>query len=279
MIEELAENLVKLKKKFVSDYIGTSQIQELIPVSNSESFPIDQSKLNLLHEFATKNPIYYNSFEKIIDNVSCVVYEGDINKYWLNSIQHDSSHAPFSPTWIMSGYILSLFAKENGYSQIIDIGSGDGRIAYTGKVLGMESYSVELDNMLVDLQKSLTTNVNFNPNCYNAIQFDYSSLNLTKPLFFIGGLAQMGGLELATGVLNKIKSNSNLLDTSGWSFAGTLSKKYPTDPKNKAGWGSFIDNNSLQIIKNILYPLLGRFMNLMKHNMFLQNPLSNSNPN
>ena len=143
MIKKLAENLVNLKKEFVSDYVGTSQIQELIPISNSESFPIDQSELNLLHEFATKNPIYYNSFEKIIDDVSCIVYEGDINKYWLNSIQHDSSHAPFSPTWIMSGYILSLFAKENDYSQIIDIGSGDGRIAYAGKILGMESYSIE----------------------------------------------------------------------------------------------------------------------------------------
>ena len=259
MIEELAENLVKLKKKFVSDYIGTSQIQELIPTSNSESFPIAESKLNLLHEFATKNPIYYNSFEKIIDNISCIVYEGDINKYWLNSIQHDSSHAPFSPTWIMSGYILSLFAKENEYSQIIDIGSGDGRIAYAGKVLGMESYSVELDNMLVDLQKSLSTNVNFNPNCFDAIQFDYSSLNLTKPLFFIGGLAQMGGLDLATGVLNKIKSNSHLWNNSGWSFAGTLSKKYSADPKNKAGWGNFIENNTLQLIENISLPTAWSF--------------------
>jgi hypothetical protein len=259
MIEKLVENLVNLKKQFVTNYNGTSQIQELIPTSNSESFPINESKLNLLHEFATKNPIYYNSFEKIIDNISCIVYEGDINKYWLNSIQHDSSHAPFSPTWIMSGYILSLFAKENGYSQIIDIGSGDGRIAYAGKVLGMESYSVEIDNMLVDLQKSLSTNVNFNPNCFDAIQFDYSSLNLTKPLFFIGGLAQMGGLDLATGVINKIKSNSHLWNDSGWSFAGTLSKKYPTDPKNMAGWGSFIENNSLQLIENISLPTAWSF--------------------
>jgi len=259
MLEKLAKNLVNLKKEFALNYEGTSQIQEIIPISESEPFPIDQDKLNFLHEFATRNPIYYNSFEKIIDNVSCIVYEGDINKYWLNSIQHNSSHAPFSPTWIMSGYILSLFAKENGYSEIIDIGSGDGRIAYCGKILGMESYSIELDNMLFDLQKSLTNNINFNPNCSDAVQFNYSSLNLTKPLFFIGGLAQMGGLELATGVLNKIKSDSNLWNNAGWSFAGTLSKKYPTDSKNKAGWGSFIENNSLQLIKNITLPTAWSF--------------------
>ena len=259
MIKKLAENLVHLKKEFALKYDGTSQIQEIIPISKSESFPIDQDKLNLLHEFATRNPIYYNSFEKIIDDLPCIVYEGDINKYWLNSIQHNSSHAPFSPTWIMSGYILSLFAKENGYSEIIDIGSGDGRIAYCSKILGMESHSIELDNMLVDLQKPLAANVNFNPNCSDAVTFDYSSLNLRKPLFFIGGLAQMGGLELATGVLNKIKSDSNLWCNAGWSFAGTLSKKYPTDSKSKAGWGSFIENNSLQSIQNISLPTAWSF--------------------
>ena len=259
MIEKLAKNLVNLKKQFVSNYEGTSQIQELIPISKSELFPIDEYELNALHEFATKNPIYYNSFEKVIDKISCIVYEGDINKYWLNSIQHDSSHAPFSPTWIMSAYVMSLFAKEHGYSEIIDIGSGDGRIAYCGGVLGMKSHSIELDPMLADLQNSLATNVNFNPNCFDAIQFDYSSLNLTKPLFFIGGLAQMGGLELATGVLNKIKSNYPLWNNSCWSFAGTLSKKYSADPKNKAGWGSFIENNSLQLIENISLPTAWSF--------------------
>jgi len=259
MIERLAKNLVNLKKEFVSNYNGTSQIQELIPISKSELFPIAQEDLNFLHEFATNNPIYYNSFEKIIDNISCVVYEGDINKYWLNSIQHNSSHAPFSPTWIMSGYVLSLFAKENGYSEIIDIGSGDGRIAYCGKMLGMESYSIELDNMLVDLQKLLISTFNFNLHCFDAVQFDYTSLNLSRPLFFIGGLAQMGGLELATGVLNKIKSNSNLLNNTGWVFTGTLSKKYPSDLKSNAGWGSFIENNDLQLIQNIPLPTAWSF--------------------
>ena len=42
---------------------------------------------------------------------------------------------------------MSLFAKKNGYSEIIDIGSGDGRIAYCSKILGMESYSIELDDL------------------------------------------------------------------------------------------------------------------------------------
>ena len=123
----------------------------------------------------------------------------------------------------------------------------------------MKSYSIELDDMLVNLQKSLTTNVNFNSTCFDAIKFDYLSLNLTKPLFFIGGLAQMGGLELAAGVLNRVKSNFNLWNKTGWSFAGTLSKKYSADPKNNAGWGSFIENNGLQLIQNISLPTAWSF--------------------
>ena len=259
MIEEIAKNLVELKKEFVNVYAGNSQIQELIPKSKSELFPIEESHLNLLHRFATKNPIYYNSFEKKIGSVDCIVYEGDINKYWLNSIQHDSSKAPFSPTWIMSGYVGALFAKEMGYSEIIDIGSGDGRIAYCAKILDLSSCSIEIDNLLVDLQISLTTLLNFNPFCSDATVFDYSSLNLSHPMFFIGGLAQMGGTFLATGVLNKINSISNLKQKTGWVFAGTLSNKYMPDPKNEAGWGTLIENNHLKSVQTISLPAAWTF--------------------
>jgi hypothetical protein len=254
MISDIAKNLVELKQEFVNLYDGNSQIQELIPKSTSELFPIEQSHLDLLHEFAIKNPIYYNSIEKKIGSVDCIVYEGDINKYWLNSIQHGSSKAPFSPTWIMSGYIGAMFAKELGYSEVIDIGSGDGRIAYCAKILDLESYSIEIDDILVDLQNQLTSTLNFHPYCADATAFDYSSLNLLRPIFFIGGLAQMGGTFLATGVLDKINSISNLKQNSGWVFAGTLSQKYVQDPKNEAGWGTLIEKNNLKSIQNVSLP-------------------------
>ena len=254
MIEELAKNLVELKKEFVKIYDGKSQIQEVIPKSKSELFPIEESHLKLLHEFATQNPIYYNSFEKQIGSVSCIVYEGDINKYWLNSIQHGSSKAPFSPTWIMSGYIGSLLAKELGYLQVIDIGSGDGRIAFCAKILDLESYSIEIDDMLVDLQNILASTLDFHTYCSDATTFDYSSLNLSRPIFFIGGLAQMGGISLASGVLEKINSITDLKNDAGWVFAGTLSQKYASDPKNEAGWGTLIDDNNLKSIQSITLP-------------------------
>lgn len=254
MISDIAKNLVEIKKEFVKVYDGNSQIQELIPKSSSKLFPIEESHLDLLHEFATKNPIYYNSFEKKIGSIDCIVYEGDINKYWLNSILHSSSNAPFSPTWIMSGYIGAMFAKELGYFEIIDIGSGDGRIAYCAKILGLESYSIEIDDMLVDLQHLLTTRLNFHPYCSDASSFDYSSLNLARPIFFIGGLAQMGGVSLASGVLKSIDSIPNLKKNTGWAFAGTLSQKYTPDPKNEAGWGTIIEDNNLKSIQSITLP-------------------------
>ena len=254
MIEDLANNLVDLKKKFIKIYDGKSQIQEIIPKSKSKFFPIEESHLELLHQFATKNPIYYNSFKKKIDSIDCIVYEGDINKYWLNSIQHSSSQAPFSPTWIMSGYISSLLAKKLGYLEVIDIGSGDGRIAFCAKILGMESYSIEIDDMLVDLQNFLTSIIDFHPYCSDAIIFDYSSLNLSRPIFFIGGLAQMGGISLASGVLKTINSISNLKKNTAWVFVGTLSQKYALDPKNKAGWGTLIEDNNLKSIQSMTLP-------------------------
>ena len=259
MIDELGKNLVELKKEFVRVYDGKSQIQEVIPKSKSQLFPIDESHLELLHQFATKNPIYYNSFEKQIGSVDCIVYEGDINKYWLNSIQHGSSKAPFSPTWMMSGYVGALLAKELGYSEVIDIGSGDGRIAFCAKILEIESYSIEIDDMLVELQNILTGILDFHPCCSDAIAFDYSSLNLTRPIFFIGGLAQMGGISLASGVLKSIQSMSHLEKKTGWVFAGTLSQKYTPDPKNEAGWGTLIDDNNLKSIQSISLPTAWTF--------------------
>lgn len=259
MVENLAKNLVELKKEFSKTYDGKSQIQEVIPKSKSELFPIEDHDLKLLHEFATKNSIYYDSFEKTIGQTDCIVYEGDINKYWLNSIQHSSSRAPFSPTWIMSGYVGALFAKKLGYSEVIDIGSGDGRIAFCAKVLGLESYSIEIDNMLVELQKLLAVTLDFHPFYADALQFDYSSLNLIRPMFFIGGLAQMGGITLSSAVLEKINSIPDLRKNSGWVFAGTYSKKYAPDPKNEAGWGTLIEKNNLKSIKTISLPTVWTF--------------------
>lgn len=259
MVTTVACNLVNLKKEFASVYQGSSQIQEVIPVSKSELFPIQQQDLELLHQFATTNPIYYNSYEQTINDTPCIVYEGDINRYWLNSIQHGSSHAPFSPTWIMSAYLCAMLAKELGYAELVDVGSGDGRTAFCASILGMTCHSIEIDDTLVNLQRRLCDIVDFNPHCCDSDCFDYVELNLSRPVFFIGGLAQMGGISLASAVLSQITQAPDLKKNSGWVFAGTTSKKYASDPKGEFGWGTLIEENNLKSVQTVLLPTAWTF--------------------
>ena len=123
MIEEISKNLVNLKQEFRRTYSGTSHIQEIIPLSKSDDFPIGQNELDVLHLFVRNNPIYYNSYEEKINHTECMVYEGDINKFWLNSISHGSSYQPFSPTWMLTAYIITSIAKTLNYREVLDIGS------------------------------------------------------------------------------------------------------------------------------------------------------------
>ena len=217
MFDEIIKNLVLVKQNFAKNYAGNAHIQEVIPTSVSKQFPIDESHLQLLHDFAQKNPIYFNSFEQEIEEITCTVYEGDINQYWLNSIKHGSSCQPFYPTWIMSAYVMSSIARKLGYKELVDIGSGDGRIAFCGKILGLISHSIEIDDVLVELQKTIiqSTNQNFDPICVDALEFDYSTIQLLNPVFFIGGLPQMGGDILATSIIDKINSITNLRKNTG----------------------------------------------------------------
>jgi len=265
MIEDMAKNFVSLKQEFSRVYKGNSHIQEVIPLSKSDNFPLDDKHFEMLHIFAEKNPIYYNSFEQNINKIPCRVYEGDINEFWLNSISNGASYQPFYPTWILSAYIISLMAKNLGFKEILDIGSGDGRIAYCAKILDLETFSIEVDESLVDLQKLITfsTKIDFNPKCADAVEFDYSGLELKHPVFFIGGLAQMGGDILASSIIEKLNTIPNLKKNIGMTFAGTYSKKYfpgtMSESMSEGGWKSIIDKNNLKVIKTIILPTVWTF--------------------
>ena len=261
MLDDLVRNLVLVKQDFAKNYSGNAHIQEVIPSLVSEQFPLNAKHLQLLHDFAKKNPIYFNSYEKKFTGTLCTVYEGDINEYWLNSIKHGSSCQPFYPTWIMSAYVLASIAKQFGYLELIDIGSGDGRIAFCGKLLELTSHSIEIDNVLVELQKTITSDTfqNFNPTCVDALEFDYSALNLKQPVFFIGGLAQMGGDVLATGVIDKINSILNLKNNVGMVFAGTHTKRQLSDNLENGGWSSLIEKHGLNVIDTVSLPTVWTF--------------------
>lgn len=261
MLDEFVKNLVHVKQSFAKNYSGNAHIQEVIPSFVSEKFPLAPSHLQLLHDFANKNPIYFNHYEENIEETLCTVYEGDINEYWLNSIKHGSSCQPFYPTWIMSAFVMTSIAKELGYAELVDIGSGDGRIAFCGTILGQTTHSIEIDDVLVELQDIIcqSTNQNFNPKCADALEFDYSQLKLVKPIFFIGGLPQMGGDVLATNIIEKINSNSDLKYNTGIVFAGTHIKRQLSGNLENGGWSSLIKKHNLKIIDTVSLPTIWTF--------------------
>jgi hypothetical protein len=266
MLDSLVQNLIKIKQDFAKNYSGSAHIQEIIPSQPSNSFPINEYHLKQLHTFAEKNPIYFNSFEEIISDVSCIVYEGDINDYWLNSIKHGSSCQPFYPTWIMSAYVMASIAKKLGYSELVDIGSGDGRIAFCGKILEFTSYSIEIDDVLVGLQDTICTqtNQNFNPKCTDALEFDYSELNLKTPVFFIGGLPQMGGDLLAASIIEKINSITDLKINTGVVFAGTNTQRQLSGNLSNGGWSTLIEEHQLDVIDTVSLPTIWTFDQLVE---------------
>ncbi|MCH9657384.1 hypothetical protein K0U27_01595 [archaeon] len=261
MFDELVKNLVRVKQDFAKNYKGSAHIQEVIPSDVSEEFAMNEDHLRFLHNFAQKNPIYFNSYEEKIADVPCRVYEGDINEYWLNSIKHGSSCQPFYPTWIMSAYIMAHMAKRLGYLELVDIGSGDGRIAFCGKILGLTSHSIEIDDVLVELQKTITseTRQDFNPVCADALEFDYSSIRLKQPAFFIGGLAQMGGDILATAIIEKINSIQNLKINTGMVFAGTHTKRQLSGNLENGGWSTLIEKHDLSVTNTVSLPTVWTF--------------------
>jgi len=266
MLNELVQNLVKIKQDFAKNYAGSAHIQEVIPSQTSKEFQIDENHLGQLHKFAEKNPIYFNSFEEKISGIPCIVYEGDINDYWLNSIKHGSSCQPFYPTWIMSAYVMALIAKKFGYSELVDIGSGDGRIAFCGKILEFTPHSIEIDDVLVELQDTISTqtNQNFNPKCIDALECDYSELNLKRPVFFIGGLPQMGGDILATSIIQKINSIADLKINTGIVFAGTNTKRQLSGNLSDGGWSSLIEKHQLDVIDTVSLPTVWTFDQLVE---------------
>jgi len=254
MNEMLSKAIIMLKAEFVKRNEGSSHIHEVIPTL-PESLSIDEQQLYMLHKFAESNSIYSNSYEMNILDTACKVYQGDVNNYWLDSIKHDTSYAPFYPIWILSAYALAIESKNIGCRQIIDIGSGDGRIAYCGKVVGLESYGIEIDENLVRLENKISssTGVDFHSMIADATRFDYASLELSHPIFFISGLPEVGEM-LANSVIPKIMAIPNLKMAPVFVLTGSHIMRKDSRDKSKWGWGQVIDYYNLEVIKTVTLP-------------------------
>ena len=254
MNQALADAITTLKNEFMKMNKDNSHICEIIPAL-AKSLSIAEHDLQMLHRFADCNSIYTNSYEMNILDTTCKVYQGDVNNYWLDSIKHDTSYAPFYPIWILSAYALVLESKNLGAKQIIDIGSGDGRIAYCAKVAGLESYGIEIDENLVSLENKISSNtgVDFQPMMADATQFDYASLELSKPIFFISGLPEVGEM-LANNVIPRIRAIPNLKKEPIFVFTGSHVMRKDSRDKSMWGWGKVMERYNLEVIKTVTLP-------------------------
>ena len=254
MNEILSKAIIMLKAEFVKRNESSSHIHEVIPTL-PESLSIDEQQLYMLHKFAESNSIYSNSYEMNILDTACKVYQGDVNNYWLDSIKHDTSYAPFYPIWILSAYALAIESKNIGGRQIVDVGSGDGRIAYCAKVVGLESYGIEIDENLVRLENKISssTGVDFHSMIADATRFDYASLQLSHPIFFISGLPEVGEM-LANSVISKIMALPNLKMAPVFVLTGSHIMRKDSRDKSKWGWGQVIDYYNLEVIKTVTLP-------------------------
>ena len=251
---KLAQAVVALKAGLAGQYSGGAHFYEALPLEPSSLMPIDTHSLSLLHRFAQCNPIYLRSSDLRVLGVPCRVYEGDINEYWLGSIKHDTSYQAFYLTWILSAYALVLAAKNLGFEQVVDIGSGDGRISYCAEVAGVRAHGIEIDEGLVGLQNAISkkAGVPHDARRADATRFDYSSLRLTKPAFFISGMPEMGEM-LANSVISSVLSMP-FMQSAGFVFMGSHTpKKYSRDHL-KWGWGSVIDRHQLKVMSTVTLP-------------------------
>ncbi|HEY7734892.1 MAG TPA: hypothetical protein VIB07_08880 [Nitrososphaera sp.] len=253
-LDSLARSIVELKSQFVKNRNRVSLLSEVLPAGPTK-FGIASSQLEYLHGFARANPIYLKSYSSRISEIDCVVYEGDINSYWLGSKKHDTSYQPFYPTWILSAFALASVTRSLGFDQVVDIGSGDGRIAYCARLLGMEAFGIEIDEDLARLQNQVShqTGIEYTTIVADATRFDYRSLPLSRPMFFISGLPEMGEM-LANSVISHVRSIENIGALAGFNLMGSHTMKRMSRDHTESGWGGTIASFGLEVSCTVTLP-------------------------
>ena len=253
-MEIYSKNVCKLKHEFVKVYKGNSHATEILPNMSDKSLQIETHYLSLLHKFLNVNPIYLDQTSKKILDAEYTIFEGDLNNYWIDSIKHDASYAPFYTTWMLSAWGLAIEAKNQGFEQIVDIGSGDGRIAFCGKISGLEAYSIEIDENLVNLQEQISTKteIDFKPMCSDATIFDFGTLSAKKSIFVIGGVPEIGEV-LAESVIKNVLEIPHFSDSS-FVLTGSHSHREFSRDTSDYGWGLLIKKLQLSVISAISLP-------------------------
>jgi hypothetical protein len=254
MFKKILKNFLETKRYYIQNFKPTNIIAEILPREVSDFFlPIDKQILARLHQFVSHNPIYFKKTNISINNRNFISYEGDVNEFYLSSKKYDTNYQPFYPTWMLSAFLLCLKSKELGFTELIDIGAGDGRIPYCGSLLNLRSVGIELDTNLTDLQLDLCkkTDIKYETINDDASSFDFDKLNLSKPIFYISGLPEMGEMFVNNVIQTTVR---NKFESFGIVFLGsTFKRQFVSDVANY-GWGEIIKKNNLKIIDEINLP-------------------------
>jgi len=253
-LNDLAQYLVKLKNEYLDEFHSYNHIREFIPVANHQSL-FDKRILEKLHTFFNYNKIYYKQQGLTLSNIPCISYEGDVNQFWLSSKKYDTSYQPFLPTWGLSALVMILVAKDLGFENIIDIGSGDGRLIFCGSILGLNSIGVEIDKDLCDLQNKISNSSKVKYEVINSDSnsIDYSQFKLENTIIFISALPDSGEI-LSYSMLNHLKKYKANLHNVGITLIGSHTHRRYSRDKSMWGWRKFIDDSGLKILKCVSLP-------------------------
>ena len=250
----LAQNLIRLKNEYLDKVHSYNHIREFIPDPNHQSL-FDKSHLEKLQNFFKFNKIYYKEQSIVLANIPCISYEGDINQFWLSSKKYDTNYQPFLPTWGLSALVMVLVAKDLGFENIIDIGSGDGRLLFCGSIIGLNSAGVEIDKDLCDLQNEISSfsNVKFQVINGDSNSIDYSQLELENTMIFISALPESGEM-ISYGISNQFEKYRDKLHNVGISLMGSHTYRRYSRDRSMWGWGKFIDDCGLKIVECLSLP-------------------------
>ena len=253
-LDYLAGHLVELKNEYLRELHSHNQIREFIPVANHQNL-FDKGHLEKLHSFFKYNAIYYKQQKITLSNIPCISYEGDVNQFWTSSKKYETIYQPFLPIWGLSALVLILVAKDLGFENIIDIGSGDGRLIFCGSILGLNSIGIEIDKDLCDLQNKISNSSNVKYKVINgdSNSIDYSQFKLENTIIFVSALPDSGEI-LSYEMLKHLKKNKSKLHNVGITLMGSDDYRQYSGCKSTWGWGKFIEDSGLKILKSISLP-------------------------
>lgn len=248
----------RIADALASSYGGGYHLYEAFPSGPCPRAGLGAAAAAALGAFARASPVYERLSERDILGVQCTVCEGDATGHWLDSLKHDASAAPFYPTWLASAHILAMAASAAGASSAVDVGSGDGRIAYCCAAAGIAARSVEIDGGLAAVQASISARTGVDMGApgrgEDAFAVDYAGLVRRErggaAAIFVGALPQVGELlagAVAGAALDGARDGGAgpILVLAG---AGEGASGGVGGAANRWGWAPLLDRHGLEVL-------------------------------